>query len=136
LLLFGAAQAEVIVLQHSDRHPYGAGRVVYDIAAGNDLRKVFAHRLANFLVVSQPVARAARKQVVPLRGIGAGVTASAARTRPNAGARIGARGHGYNVYSSRELRATALSARSAAISRLVRVVAGQRESCAQRMEIA
>src|SRR5262249_11848173 len=90
LLLFGTAQAEVVMLQHPHRHAYGACGVVYDIATGDDLREVFAHRLADFLVMTQPVARSARKQVVPLRGIGTGLVATATR---GANARISAFAH-------------------------------------------
>src|SRR5437588_10528047 len=63
----GAAQPEVIVLEHAHRHPHGAGAPVDDVAAGDDLGEVGAHRLADLLVVAQPVARAAREQLVPVR---------------------------------------------------------------------
>src|SRR5207302_439614 len=66
LALLGAAQAEVIVLEHAHRHAHGAGAAVDDVAAGDDLGEVGAHRLADLLVVAQPVARAAREQLVPL----------------------------------------------------------------------
>src|SRR6266513_4857131 len=70
LLFLRAPQAEVIVLEHAHRHAYRAGAAVDDVAAGDDLGEIGAHRLTDFLVVTQPVARAARKQLVPLRAAG------------------------------------------------------------------
>src|SRR5262249_15860277 len=67
LLVFGAAQAEVIVLEHAHRYAHGLRTVVDDIGAGNDLRQVLAHRVADFLVVAKPVTCTAREQLVPLR---------------------------------------------------------------------
>src|SRR6185312_2345686 len=70
LLLLGTAQPEVIVLEHAHRHAHGAGAVIDDFAAGDDVGEIGAHRLADLLVVAQPVARAAREQLVPFRGAG------------------------------------------------------------------
>ena len=41
--------------------------VVDDVGAGNDLRQMLANRLAHFLIVAEPVACAAREQLIPLR---------------------------------------------------------------------
>jgi hypothetical protein len=53
------------VLEHAHRHAHRSGPAVDDVAAGDDLREVGAHRFAHLLVVTQPVARAAREQLVP-----------------------------------------------------------------------
>src|SRR5262249_28921816 len=66
LLFLGAAQPEVVMLQHTHRHANRPRAFVDDISAGDYLGEVLADRLTNFLIVPQPVARTARKQVVPL----------------------------------------------------------------------
>jgi hypothetical protein len=58
LLLFGTAQAEVIVLEHSHGDAHSARAFVDDIRARDDLWQVLANRLAHFFVVAQPVTRA------------------------------------------------------------------------------
>jgi hypothetical protein len=67
LLILGATEAEVIVLEHPHRHSHGLRAVVDDVGARNDLRQMLANGVAHFLIVTEPVARAARKQLVPLR---------------------------------------------------------------------
>src|SRR5690606_42109397 len=75
--LLRAAQPEVIVLEHSHVHAHGARGFVDDVGARNDLRQVFAHGLANFLIVAQPVPRATREQLIPFRETGrAGICAA------------------------------------------------------------
>jgi hypothetical protein len=68
-----------MVLEHAHRHAHGARAVARKIRAGDDLRQVVLDGGADFLVVTQPVARPARKQVVPLRGAGWRITLAAAR---------------------------------------------------------
>src|SRR5581483_7159787 len=70
LLLLRTTQTEVVVLQHPYRHAHGAGAFVDDIRAGNDLRQMLAYRFAHLLIVPQPVACAAREQLIPLCRIG------------------------------------------------------------------
>src|SRR5699024_9026263 len=65
-LLRRAVQAEAVVLEKAHRHLHGAMRWPAEhITAGNQIRQLLAHGLAHLLVVAQPVARAAREQVVP-----------------------------------------------------------------------
>src|SRR5262249_9640246 len=78
LPLLGTAQAEVVVLEHAHRHAHGARTLVDEVTTGDDLGKIGAHGLAHLLVVAQPVARAAREQLVPLSRSGSCVVALAA----------------------------------------------------------
>ena len=73
---FRASQAEMVVLEHAHRHAHRACAAVDDVAAGDDLGQIGAHRLAHLLVVTQPVARPAREQLVPFAGRG-GIGAAA-----------------------------------------------------------
>ncbi len=65
--LAGSPQPKVVVLEHAHRDAYGARAVVDDFAARDDLRQMLAHRFAHLLIVSQPVTRATREQLIPLR---------------------------------------------------------------------
>src|SRR5690606_1942952 len=60
-----ASQLEVIVLEDTYRHPHGARALVDHFPTGNDLRQVLAYRVADLLVVPQPVPSPAREEVVP-----------------------------------------------------------------------
>src|SRR6185437_120335 len=81
LLLLRRAQTKVIVLQHADRHPHGARAAVDQLPARDDLRQVLPHRLADLLVLTQPVARATGEKLVPLGGIAARLSAAALAVR-------------------------------------------------------
>ena len=59
LLLLGAPQPEVIVFEHPDGDAHSARALVDDIRAGNNLRQMLANRLADLLIVPQPVTRTA-----------------------------------------------------------------------------
>src|SRR5579863_163604 len=66
LLLLGATQPEMVMLEHAHGDAHGTRALVDDITAGNNLRKMLANGLAHLLVVSQPIARPSREQLVPL----------------------------------------------------------------------
>src|SRR5262249_40250428 len=98
LLFLRTTQPEVVMLQHTHGHAHRARAFVDDISAGDYLGEVLADRLANLLIVPQPVARTARKQVVPL-----------SRTRSRL---IGAFGHVLVVLLSCAARNSLRSARN------------------------
>src|SRR5690606_28284068 len=60
-----APQAEVVVLEDPHRNADRSRALVDHVPAGNDLRQVLADRVADFLVVPEPVSGAAREEVVP-----------------------------------------------------------------------
>ena len=54
------------MLGEAHRHEHGAAAgAAQDVGPGDQVRQAFLDRLAHFLVVAQPVARAAREEVVP-----------------------------------------------------------------------
>src|SRR5699024_9519353 len=64
--LFRAAQPEAVMFEETHRHLHRPVRwPAQDVGAGDQVGQLLAHRFAHFLVVPQPVARAAREQVVP-----------------------------------------------------------------------
>src|SRR5690606_35547180 len=79
LLLVRVAEPESIVLQHPHRHAHGARAAAQDVSACDDLRQVLAHRFTDLLVVTQPVARASREEVIPARLAGARTRCGPAR---------------------------------------------------------
>ncbi len=58
-------QPESVVLEHPHRHAHRRAAAGQHVGAGDHLRQVGANGVADLLVVAQPVARAAREQVVP-----------------------------------------------------------------------
>lgn len=58
LLLIGVAQTKSIMLEHADRHANRRCTAVQYVGTGHDLRQMLTYRVADFLVVPQPVASA------------------------------------------------------------------------------
>src|SRR5690606_16498958 len=58
-------QPEVVVLEDPHRDAHGSRAFVDDVPAGYDLRQVLADRVADFLIVPQPIPGPAREEVVP-----------------------------------------------------------------------
>jgi hypothetical protein len=62
----GLGEAQPRVLEELHRHEHAAvARLRDEIRAGDEIRQRLLDRLAHLLVVPQPVARAAREEVVP-----------------------------------------------------------------------
>ena len=66
LAFVGIAEPETVVLHEAHRHLDGAVAGIGEhVRARDHFRQVVANRLAHLFVVAQPVARTARKQLVP-----------------------------------------------------------------------
>src|SRR5690606_1210850 len=63
--LVRSPEPEVVVLEDPHGNPHGPRAFVDHVPAGNDLRQVLADRVADLLVVPQPVPGSAREEVVP-----------------------------------------------------------------------
>ena len=83
LLFVGVAELEAVVLEHLDGHAHRRGAAVEHVRAGNDLGQVLSDSVADFVVMTQPVACTAREQIVPagLAGPAAATTAGATSAR-------------------------------------------------------
>ena len=66
LLLLRRAQPEMIMLEHAHRHADRFRSAAQYVAAGDRLGQVRADGFSHLVVVAQPIARATRKEVIPI----------------------------------------------------------------------